>query len=384
MRINKLFLKFFSLTLAAVLLTNCDNEVDVIGEWKEIPVVYAVFGPNPDLGTNYFRIEKAFLDPKTDALVVAKRPDSIYYGVNDLDVILFEKYREDTSYRAIDTLEIVDANTLGITRDSGIFVNNPNYVYRSDAQIIGSDRDRFYKLEIRNKTNGRTFTQVCNGITMGRYVPTDNAFTCFNITSPTYTNTVSRPISLCARNPISNNFEFQDVRFTWTQPKNAAIFDLTAIFRYYEFQEINGVIDSTTWTEKSISWKVFRNYISSGDCSPSENIKISGENFYAFLSNNLTDVSGTNTRRCAHRFDLRMDCGGNELAELINSRNANSNLIGGLFPSDLYTNIEDGIGIFTYKFHIQKNNYRISAESVEYLNENESTRKLGFKSTICN
>lgn len=406
MSIFKSISKIILLLSATFLLTDCSNEVDVIGDWKEIPVVYAVFGPNPDLGANYFRIEKAFLDPKTDALVIAKRPDSIYYGVNELEVILFEKFREDTSYRVIDTLEMVDANTIGITRDSGIFATTPNYVYKSDAQIVGSDRDRFYKLEIRNKTNGKVFTQFCRGLTMGFYNFGDNAYSCFNISTPSLTNTAARPINWCIRNPVTNNFEYQEVRFNWLQPKNAAIYDLTIVFKYFEFEvDVNQPGEPeipNTRVTKELVWKAIKNNIQGGTTlmdndkfylftpenpvcnSLLEPQKIAGENFYTFLSSNLSDVSNSNIRRCVNRIDLRVDAGGPEFAEMLRARNSNQNLIGGLFPSDPFSNIEDGIGIFTYKFHIRKNGYQIGAESIQFLNENESTRKLGFKSTVCN
>ena len=95
-------------------------------------------------------------------------------------------------------------------------------------------------------------------------------------------------------------------------------------------------------------------------------------------------MSNTNIRRCAHRIDLRIDCGGPELAELISTQNANSSLIGGLFPVDPYSNIEDGIGIFSYKFHLIKTGYKIGAESIEYLSESDDTQKLGFKALSCN
>jgi hypothetical protein len=373
-----------SLALSATI--SCSNKVDVIGEWKEIPVVYAVFSPLPENGDNYFRIEKAFLDPDTDAFQIAQNPDSIYYGPNELEVVVYER-TETNPYRVLDTLERIDANTLGFVRDSGIFANNPNYVYVMRNRPIGGSTRRSYKMVIKNNRTGKTFTQYCDAILMGNYRPSENSYEYFNITNPANpNNSSSRPINFCGRNPITSDFEFQDVNYTWNQPTNATIYDLTATFRYYEYQENNGVVDSSTWSEKSISWKVLRNYVPDniGTNGDAETVKVSGENFYNFLKNNLSDVTNTNIRRCAHRIDLRIDCGGPELAELISTRNANSSLIGGLFPVDPYSNIEDGIGIFSYKFHLIKTGYKIGAESIEYLSESDDTKKLGFRALSCN
>jgi hypothetical protein len=376
----------FLASFALLTVLSCSNKVDVIGEWKEIPVVYAIFSPLPENGDNYFRIEKAFLDPDTDAFQIAQNPDSLYYGPDELEVVVYER-TETNPYRVLDTLERIDANTLGFVRDSGIFAQNPNYVYVMRERPIGGSIRRSYKMVIKNNRTGRIFTQYCDAILMGNFRPTENGYEDFNIINPQNPLiSSSRPINFCGKNPITGNYEFQDVQFTWYQPTNASIYDLTATFRYFEYQENNGVVDSTTWTEKSISWKVLRNYIPDiiGSNGAAETVKITGENFYNFLLSNLSDISNTNIRRCAHRIDLRIDCGGPELADLIRTRNANSSLIGGLFPVDPYSNIEDGIGIFSYKFHLIKTGYKIGAESIEYLSDTESIKKLGFKASTCN
>ena len=89
MKLHTLRLSLLCL-LTLVIGQSCNNDIDVIGEWKEIPVVYGVFGPqNPGQTAipEYFRIEKAFLDPSTDAFVIAQRPDSLYFGANEIATI---------------------------------------------------------------------------------------------------------------------------------------------------------------------------------------------------------------------------------------------------------------------------------------------------------
>ena len=114
--------------------------------------------------------------------------------------------------------------------------------------------------------------------------------------------------------------------------------------------------------------------------------ELNGENFYNFLASNLSDVvtTGSNIRRCAIKIDARVDAAGPELSEYIRARNANQNLIGGLFPADPFTNIEEGLGLFSYKFFITRRNYNIEAETFEYLNAGEITRNLGFRNYGCN
>jgi hypothetical protein len=406
MKISQILRNSFAALILGTLFSSCSNDVDVIGEWKEIPVVYAVFSPYPDSsGINYFRIEKAFLDPDTDALLIAQRPDSIYYGPNDLEVTIYER-TVFTNYTVLDTLERVDFSTLGITRDSGIFARTPNYVYMMNNQVrLGSDDDQFYKLVIKNLVNGKVYTQYSRGITMGVFSPSDLTYTNFKFTLPTQ----SRPIRWSHVDPASNETVFDKVDFNWSQPSNAAIYDLTVILRYAEFQaDLNTAGEPEipgTRVYKEVSWKAIRNFAAPGDMrltTPFQNSEkfyyfvkndggsvkqeLNGENFYNFLASNLSDVvnTGSNIRRCAIKIDARIDAGGPEIAEYIRARNANQNLLGGLFPADPFSNIEEGYGIFSYKFHIYRRNYNIEDETFDYLNSGEITRNLGFKSFGCN
>ena len=396
-------------------LSSCKNDVDVIGEWKEIPVVYAIFSPLQDTFNgqplNYFRIEKAFLDPNTDALQIAQRPDSLYYGINELEVVLYEKYVTGP-YRLIDTLQCVDAATLGVTRDPGIFATSPNYVYVFNAPVFANDQDRYYKLVIKNNNSGKTYTQFCRGITIGNFSSSNSSYDNFSFTLPTTPRVGqdNRPINWANRNPVStstNPWLLNPVTFNWSQPVNAAIYDLSLIFKYAEFQvDANEQEIPGTRVYKDITWKAARNRFPQGETrltSPFQNdekfyyfIKspggsvatdLFGENFFTFLASNLSDVRNTNIRRCAPQFDVidaRLDAAGPELAEYIRSNNTNQSLIGGLFPADPFSNIQDGFGVFSYKFYIYRRNYDIGAETYEYLYEGAITRNLGFTRSYCN
>jgi hypothetical protein len=404
MKITNFFHKAFSAFAIVCALAACSNEVDVIGNWKEIPVVYAVFSPLPESDDNYFRIEKAFLDPETDAFVVARRPDSLYYGPNDLEVVIYER-TPTGPYTVLDTLERIDASTIGIVRDSGIFAQSPNYIYVMRNRPRGSDVDRFYKLVIKNNVSGKVFTQFCRGITMGQYNSTDNTFSLFRFTLPAQ----SRPIRWSFTNPVTGNNEFSKVTFNWSQPTNAAIYDLTVKLRYAEFQvDVNVAGEPElpgTRVYKELAWKAVKNFQAQGEVritTPFQNDEkfyyflkanggsvaqeLNGENFYKFLAGNLSDVigNGSNVRRCAVQIDARVDAAGPELYEYVRARNANENLIGGLFPADPYSNIQEGFGLFSYKFYIERKGYNIDSETFEYLRNGELTRNLGFRSFGCN
>lgn len=391
----------------SVFSISCSNEVEVIGEWKEIPIVYGVFNPRPidgSLPTHYFRIEKAFLDPDTDAFLVAQRPDSLYYGENEVDVILYEYSRGDACNLIVaDTLVRVNAVDEGFAdRDSGLFAAAPNILYKTTKTFSNGQH---FQLKIKNNISGKEFSAYTRGI-FGNGVDEPNQnYIDFSILSPS----LSRALKFVYYSEDVSQWVFNDdIDVAWEEPNNGAIYDLSINFHYDEYEvDNNGAEVPGSRVDKTITWNPVKNYVREGSVELSErctstnaiyNIfsssspnnfsttrqSINGENFFAFLTTQLSDVSGTNTRRCAGYIDLRVDCAGPELAEYIQARNDNQNLIGGLFPLDPFSNIEDGYGIFTTKLYVLKKDFVLDVEVLEYLNLPEGiTGDLGFVETAC-
>jgi len=147
-------LKFIVAFLLGIVLCtqySCSNEVEVIGVWKDIPVVYGVI--NSQDSAHYIRIERAYLPPNQSALEVAKIPDSLYFDPNDVEVELYyiSNTRGDTLIwpRPLVRVNLVDE---GIVRDTGIFQHNPSYAYKTTG-ITGND----YLLKINNRKTGNVF-----------------------------------------------------------------------------------------------------------------------------------------------------------------------------------------------------------------------------------
>ena len=104
-----------------IFLASCSNEFEVAAPWKEVPVAYAILSPKDT--AYYVRVEKAFLDPETNALQTALIPDSIYYPENAITVWL-----ERTSNQSRVQLVRVDGTKEGIIRDPGTFATDPNWL----------------------------------------------------------------------------------------------------------------------------------------------------------------------------------------------------------------------------------------------------------------
>lgn len=392
---------------ASAFSVSCSNEVEVIGEWKEIPIVYGVFNPRPidgSLPTHYFRIEKAFLDPDTDAFVIATRADSLYYAAGDIDVYLYQyEIVNPCNLILVDTLLRVDASDEGFDdRDSGIFAITPNIIYKTTKQFSNA---RHFRLEIVNNKTGAVFNSYTKGLGVGPFDDPGASYEDFSILSPA----VSRSLKFVFYSEEVASWVFNDAQsVSWEEPNNGSVYDLSIVFHYdeYEVDNNNAEVPGTR-VDKTITWNPVKNFLREGSVERRElcaavnanyytftssspnnfstsSANLNGENFFSFLSRELSNVSGTNIRRCAGYVDIRVDAAGPELAEYIQARSANENLIGGLFPVDPFSNIENGLGVFTTKSYVQRKDYILDAEVLEYLNLPEGiTGNLGFAETAC-
>src|SRR5688572_30550330 len=126
----------FGLLTLSIILYSCDNELVVIDEWKDIPVVWGLL--NKSDTAHYIRVEKAYLDPTTSALDIARIPDSLYYEnasvslkrVNTGQIFPLERVIGELEGYPRDTFQQSDPDS------AGIFAETPNYLYKIKANVI--------------------------------------------------------------------------------------------------------------------------------------------------------------------------------------------------------------------------------------------------------
>ena len=129
-------------------ISSCSNDIEVIGVWKDIPVVYGIVDRTAD--TNYIRIERAFLPPNQSAYEVAQIADSLYFDTNQVEVSMYRIGGSDTIFFPTQPFLVeLQGQT---ARDSGIFANVPAYAYAFVGFTNG-----IYLLEIKNKRTGNVF-----------------------------------------------------------------------------------------------------------------------------------------------------------------------------------------------------------------------------------
>jgi hypothetical protein len=166
----KFTLYTFVFIATSLLFASCSNELEIIDEYKDIPVVYGLLNRNDT--THLVRLEKGFLG-EGNALLFAQNPDSIYYDTAVVVVKVFERKTNGS----IDTL--ICFPKYDIIKNEGLFTDEDHIVYQLNRFIRNNDgsitydssftliNDATYSLEITNKLTGkitRGSTKIVNSL----------------------------------------------------------------------------------------------------------------------------------------------------------------------------------------------------------------------------
>ncbi len=321
----------FSLVFAGFLFTACDNDLVVIDDWKDIPIVWGFV--NKSDTAHYIRVEKAFLDPNTSAFVIAQIADSLYY---DDATVTLKRIASGQTY----LLNRVDGNLEGYQRKSGVFVNAPNYLYKIKANEIDLVAGEKY-----------AFSMVRNGI--------EAPVTAETIILP---SPVLRNPSLGSLLLFKPNVNFT---FSWNPIPDAGLYDIHMRFNYREKSPETGNL----FKPFSIEWTVVQGLIE-------PTFKMNGVDFYNSINANIDH--NTQATRQILSVDIIVWCGGEELLQYINVALANTGITSTQdFPE--YTNLSEGKGIFTSRNYSDNMDYGLNGQTLDSLRDGSITGHLNFQ-----
>lgn len=129
---------------------SCETDFDVTAPWQDITVVYGLISQNDSV--HYIKINKAFLG-EGNALEYAQNADSSSYG-NNLEVVLIEMSKGNELRRFnLDTTSVYN-------KEPGLFYAPRQIIYKSAFKVPAdySSKELIYNLEIRNKLTGKIIT----------------------------------------------------------------------------------------------------------------------------------------------------------------------------------------------------------------------------------
>lgn len=325
---KKIYLIF---SVFAIVFVACETDFDVNNTWEEVMVIYGLLDAGEGKELQQIKISKAFLG-NMGALQMAQYADSINLDTNDLDVRLFRIKNNN----AIDSVALSAAQ---IIREGDLF-NDTIMVYEfMNNNFLKSDSE--YELVITNINSGNRVTsrtELLSGFSFSN-LATQQGFQFGFINKFT------------EGNPGATVFSFSSI--TWTPIDNGKIYQIDLLINYTEQDIGGGPLESK---QLVFSQDLF---------SDNEKIlTIEGEDFFNFISTNLVK-DDTKIRRLRDEcIDVVMTVGSENLETYIN---VNKPITGFVQERPYFTNINNGIGLFSSRFTAVKSNVELTLDSKRFL-----------------
>jgi hypothetical protein len=323
------------MTLMIVVTVSCDNELVVIDDWTEVPVVYGLL--DPQSSEHVVRVTRAFLG-EGSALEMAQIPDSSYYG-DELTVRLIEILPSGSWNRTwdLDTFWIHD-------KKPGTFYSGDQMLYRVNANL---DMNNNYMLLLRNLNTGLQASG---------------------------TTSLVEPIEITKPRGGQLYFSFTSLAETQVEFKsapNGRVYQLVIRFHYKEVD-----INTNDTTSHYVDW-AFPNKKASY-LAGNERIIYSfpGSAFYGNIQAQLKAKDGI--KRLPENIDFIAYAGGDELSTYIDITAPSTSIVQ---ERPQYTNINNGIGIFSSRTSATTTT-KLTPGSIDSLVNGSRTRHLGFVFSI--
>ena len=317
---------------------SCSNDIELFAEWENIPVVYGLI--EADGNDQYIRIERVFQGQEGNAFDAANNIDSVYY--NNAYVTLTNE--TTGSFATLEKTEVSATN--GWVRNEGLFVSDPNFLYKLDSDELSFNPGDALRLEIYNDGEDTPFTSATTTI----LEPVD------------YQESDSEILSFRTGKPTG---------FVFEHGPNAKIFDLII---YLKFQEFNQEDQSVT--DKTVKWIASQGVTIPESSSSFYNYSIQGDGFYSILLSNLEKDPAI--LRFFSTMSVEFIVAGTELNDFNEIALVNTGITSAQeIPT--YTNLTSGLGILSSKASSVVEGLTLSEVAMDTLRNSDLTAELNFQ-----
>jgi hypothetical protein len=338
MKFNRLFLNLFLIALT-LKISGCKTDVDLIGPYKETAVIYGLLNQRDTV--QYIKINRTFLG-QGSALDMAKVPDSLNYNPDDIKAWLDEFNVNGSKLRTINLKDtVIDGGK------PGTFSKDNNIIYMTREALVTANT---YVLSVENMKTGykaTSTTALINDITLNVAFGSEIRFK-------------------------SDPTTFIDLRPKWNTARNGRTYELIVRFNYKEYVSGNDTV------YKFIDWR--QNILKAGNLNGGTElaVQIKGEDFYRFLQAQKSAAFSTQgVNRRAGKIQFFVVSGGEELTIYSEVNSPSSSVIYQERP--YYTNIKNGLGIFSCRYSSPVLSYDLSSLSLLELLNGEFTKDLEFR-----
>lgn len=297
--------------LASLAVASCSNELRVNAPWRDIPVIYSVLDPAND--THFVRIHKAFLGDKPVA-EMASVPDSLYY--TEMSAVV-EEYVDKQLSRTFPLMLHPDPPRL----KPGFFTTDGYRLYYFTAQL----------------NNNATYKIIVSRPGEPDATATTDLVGFYRIVRP-----VTQQLNLAGRS----------TDFAWTRPERGTIFTWELDLFYLE-QKVGNPLDTVT---KVITYVFQHEPIN----FPAQlNYTFSTDQYFSFLGANLD--SDPTVYRFFRRMRIRLVAGHETMAQFIKVNAPSGSIVQ---ERPLFTNVENGLGLFTSRRTVVPSNINTGQEII--------------------
>jgi len=303
----------------------CESDIEIFHQDEPTPVVYCILNPEED--NQYLRLSRTYIS--YDA---TKPPD-------DADSILYP-FSTQAKIEEVENGIVVNQSTFHpqeVVKDSGFFPSQIHWIYTSSMKIYP---DKEYRLIIYSDKYDRIVFSTCKTLSS------------FKIIDPYY--------------PEVRDIHFQNDHnpmFAWTNSKNAGIYQIGIVIHY---DETIGMV-----TERK-SLPIYLNWIyQNSDFDQTLYSSISSTQFYLRIKEGIE--INQYAQRTLKSIDVFVNAGGEEIAFL-----SKIQLTGQTFSLMEYTNILNGVGVFSSQYKQQVSGFKVTDQTLDSLAYGQHTFELNF------
>jgi hypothetical protein len=315
---------FWTLTLIVGLFSSCETDFELNAPYKTIPVVYGLL--DQSLDTQFVKINKSYL---------ANENNANFTTINDCTqfeyiVAVLEEYSQNNVFLGSDTLKEMMVGNL----QPGIFYEDSQKIYFLETPSNSFVDEYTYKLNVNVPDKNLNFsaqTDLVNGTGL-----------IFDFLSKI---TLQLNGFRCADNDLATTDEYFDPRLDWKTTLNGKRYELVLRFAYVE-HFFNG-----DTIQKFIDWDLGDQ--TSVNIDGGENMfkVISGSSFFEMVQGRLSsyDFEDQVEKRTfnSKAIEFILTAGNEDLNTYMQINEPVTSIV---TERPIFTNVENGIGLFGSKF----------------------------------
>lgn len=334
------------IVILTYIATSCKTDFSLNAPYEAIPVVYGVLDQSTD--TQFVKINKSFLGSGNNAEYAAILDSNYFQNLSGT----VDEYVNGTLNQSFTLHDLWVKNI-----DAGIFNTDSQKVYYF-IPTSGLNEDATYKLNVNVSEVSDPITAETD-LVKGSQLAFGNIFTLTSIYSG---------IKFAdAQTLVSGNY--QNITPDWLSIQGGKIYELYLRFNFVE-------ITATDTTNKSIVWNLGSQTSTNTDGNESLSKTINGESFYDMVANKLAGYENEAAviKRKVKKIDFLLAAGADELNTYIS---VNEPTTGVVTSKPTYTNIDNGVGIFSSRMNIKESS-SLDVHSTYVLCKGAKTSGLKF------